>query len=180
MKKFVLAILIFSLSTSLFAASNTGSLFLVSNVPLLTEIGFYATAEGALQTDDTWIMGDSDGHTNDTTAYLIVKTNSLTTINLSVNLPEMDGQDAIEGQTLAYSTVITKVGNTAGVTIISGLDTSKNSKDTITYTDFGTINGQSGTTKGVYQFKFSVSGDDYWSAFPGAYKANVTAVMSAS
>jgi len=180
MKKFVLAIMIFLVSTSLFATSDKGSLFLVSNVPLLSEIGFYATAEGALQPNDTWIMGDSDNHTNNTTAYLIVKTNSQTVMHLSINLPIMEGKEVTKGKTLAYSTEITKVGDTAGVTIINNLGKLNNSKDTSTYTEFGDIKGQDGTTKGVFQFDFSVSSDDYWAAFQGSYQASVTARISAS
>lgn len=179
MKKLVLAIMIFSLSICLFAAEGDGSsLFLVSNVPLLNQIGFYASVEEALQKDNTWMMDDDS---RETTAYLVIKTNSTSIMHLKINLPVMEGQDeVIKDQTLAYSTEISKVGDTEGVTIVSNPVSLQNSNDTTTYTEFGTINGLKGTTKGVYQFDFYVSNNDYCAAFQGAYQADVTAVMSAS
>lgn len=179
MKKLSILFSILVCCVALHAGSDDAMLLKVE-VPPINEIGFYANAIGDAQSGDTWKMGDTGDLSNATTAYLIVKTNYNGVLTLSINLPTLKGTDAIVGSALAYSTVISKVGTTSGVEVYDDLGTLKNSPDTETLKDFGTISGANGTNKGVFEFDFSVSSDDYWVAFPGAYETDVKAVMKAS
>jgi hypothetical protein len=166
-----------------FGTDVSSLLYLKTSVLPLNTLSFYPVAdESATYENDTLWMGDGTDNGNSATTYLVAKTNASTQMQLEVTLPAMvwvddDSNALAQGSTLAYTTKITLYSPTDSddVTIepdVSALSNSTSAKK------FGTITGAHGAQKGIYQFDFTVSEDDYWAAFQGAYAATVSVTLS--
>lgn len=166
-----------------FGTDVSSLLYLKTSVLPLNTLSFYPVAEeSATYADDTLWMGDGTDNGNNATTYLVAKTNEASTLMLYVTLPAMawvddDSNALAQGSTLAYTTKIILYSPTDSDDVTLESDVSALSNST-SAKKFGTITGAHGAQKGIYQFDFTVSEDDYWAAFQGAYAATVSVTLS--
>lgn len=166
-----------------FGTDVSSLLYLKTSVLPLNTLSFYPVAEeSATYADDTLWMGDGTDNGNNATTYLVAKTNVASILMLYVTLPAMawvddDSNALAQGSTLAYTTKIILYSPTDSDDVTLESDVSALSNST-SAKKFGTITGAHGAQKGIYQFDFTVSEDDYWAAFQGAYAATVSVTLS--
>jgi len=181
-RKLILLLIFLMISGMAFGESISSLLYLNTSVLPLNTLSFYQLADGSSKfANNTLSMGDQTDYGNHAIAYLVATSNNNGALDLTVELPAMewvdDGSNILAvGTVLPYTTTISKYSATSDTDVTLG-DSLTDLPNSAAPRILGTINGHNGRQKGVYQFDFVVSSNDYWGAFQGAYEATVSVTM---